>query len=75
VRLRLPEGFPLHGRRGRDGQPCGDVDRVLDNVWRNLERLVCAMSMIEVEDLSEHMQHHVVGVPQAWVGLFRRLSY
>jgi hypothetical protein len=30
--------------------------------------------MVQVEDLPEAMQRQVVGVPRAWVRLFRRLA-
>jgi hypothetical protein len=30
--------------------------------------------MVEVEDLPEAMQRHVVGVPRAWVRLFQHIT-
>ena len=30
--------------------------------------------MVQVEDFPKAMQRHVVGVPQAWVQLFRQLA-
>jgi hypothetical protein len=70
---RCPDGFPLHGDMVMMANH-GDVDQVLDNIQRNMDRLVHTVPMVQVEDLSEHMQRHVVGVPRAWVHLFQHLA-
>jgi hypothetical protein len=51
----------------------GDAERVLQNVQGNLSRLTHMIPMVQVEDLPEAMQRQVVGVPCAWVRLFRHL--
>jgi hypothetical protein len=50
------------------------VERVLRRVERNLTALIHNIPMVEIEYLSPSMQPHVVGVPRAWVQLFRCLS-
>jgi hypothetical protein len=52
----------------------GEAERVLQNVQGNLSRLTHRILMVQVEDLSEAMQRQVVGVPRAWVRLFRHLT-
>jgi hypothetical protein len=52
----------------------GEAERVLQNVQGNLSRLTQRIPMVQVEDLPEAMQRQVVGVPRAWVRLFRRLA-
>jgi hypothetical protein len=52
----------------------GDAERVLQNVQGNLSRLTHMIPMVQVEDLPEVMQRQVVGVPRAWVRLFRHLA-
>jgi hypothetical protein len=51
-----------------------DAERVLQNVQGNLSRLTHKIPMVQVEDLPEAMQRQVVGVPRAWVRLFRCLT-
>jgi hypothetical protein len=43
---RWPEGFPRHVQHGRDDQPWVDAYQVLDNVHKNLDRLVHPVPMI-----------------------------
>jgi hypothetical protein len=52
----------------------GEVERILQNVQGNLSHLTHRILMVQVEDLPEAMQRQVVGVPRAWVQLFRRLT-
>jgi hypothetical protein len=52
----------------------GEAERVLQNVQGNLSRLTQRILMVQVEDLSEAMQRQVVGMPRAWVRLFRHLA-
>ena len=52
----------------------GEAERVLQNVQGNMSRLTHRILMVQVEDLSEAMQRQVVGVPKAWVQLFRHLA-
>jgi hypothetical protein len=52
----------------------GKAERVLQNILGNLSHLTQRIPMVQVEDLPESMQRQVVGVPRAWVRLFRCLS-
>jgi hypothetical protein len=52
----------------------GEAERVLQNVQGNLSHLTHKIPMVQVEYLPEAMQRQVVGVPRAWVRLFRRLA-
>jgi hypothetical protein len=52
----------------------GEAERVLQNMQGNLSRLTHRIPMVQVEDLPEAMQRQVVGVPRAWVRLFRHLT-
>jgi hypothetical protein len=52
----------------------GEAERVLQNVQGNLSCLTHRILMVQVGDLSEAMQRQVVGVPRAWVRLFRYLT-
>ena len=52
----------------------GEAERVLQNMQGNLSHLTHRILMVQVEDLSKTMQQQVVGVPRAWVRLFRRLT-
>ena len=70
-----PEGFPCHRRRGRGDDITGvDADRMLQSIYTNFVRLTHSVPMVQVEDFPKAMQCQVAGVPQAWVGLFRRLA-
>ena len=51
-----------------------DVERMLQRIHTNFMRLTHRVPTAQVEDLPEAMQRQVVGVPQAWVWLFRRLA-
>ena len=51
-----------------------DVERTLQSTHTNFMRLTHRVPMAQVEDLPEAMQRQVVGVPCAWVRLFRRLA-
>jgi hypothetical protein len=39
------------------------MERTLQNVQINMDHLTQQIPMIQIEDLSKHMQQHVVGVP------------
>ena len=70
-----PEGFPCHKKSGRGDDITGvDAKRMLQRIHTNFVRLTHIVSMAQVEDLPEAMQRQVVGVPQAWVRLFRQLA-
>ena len=51
-----------------------DVEFMLQRIYTNFVRLTHRVPMVQVEDLLEAMQRQVVGVPCAWVHLFRRLA-
>ena len=51
-----------------------DVERTLKSIHTSFVRLTHRVPMAQVEDLPEAMQRHVVGVPRAWVRLFRQLA-
>ena len=75
VGTRWPEGFPHHRWRGRgDDITSVDEERMLESIHTNFVRLTHRVPMAQVEDLPEAMQRQVVGVPQAWVRLFRQLA-
>ena len=72
---RLPEGFPRHRRRERgDDITNVDVERTPWSIHTNFVTLTHRVPMVQVEDLLEAMQRQVVGVPRAWVRLFRWLA-
>ena len=48
-----------------------DAERMLQSMHMNFVRLTHRVPMEQVEDFPEAMQCQVVGVPQAWVQLFR----
>ena len=50
------------------------VEHMLQNIHMNFVHLTHRVPMAQVEDFPEAMQHQVVGVPQSWVRLFRRLA-
>jgi hypothetical protein len=54
--------------------PAGEAERVLRRIEWNFIELTRTVPMAEIEDLSPSMQTHIVGVPQTWVRLFRRLG-
>jgi hypothetical protein len=54
--------------------PVGEVERVLRRIEQNFTALTRTVSMVEIEDLPPSLQTHIVGVPQTWVRLFRRLG-
>ena len=67
-----PEGFPHHRWRGRGDDIMGvDTEWMLQSIDTNFVRLTHRVPMVQVEDLPEAMQRQVVGVPRAWVQLFR----
>ena len=69
---RQPDGFPHHRWRGRGDDIMGvDVERTLQSIHIKFVRLTHRVPMVQVEDLPEAMQRQVVGVPWAWVRLFR----
>ena len=72
---RWPEGFPHHRCRGRGDDIKGvDAEQTLQSIHTNFVRLTHRIPMVQFEDLPEAMQHQVVGVPRAWVRLFRWLA-
>jgi hypothetical protein len=54
--------------------PAGEAERCLRQVERKFTELSRTVPMIEIEDLPPSMQTHLVGLPQTWVRLFRRLG-
>ena len=52
----------------------GEAKRALRWIERNFTELTHTVPMIEIEDFPPSMQTHVVGAPQTWVRLFRRLG-
>jgi hypothetical protein len=54
--------------------PAGEDERLLRRFERNFIALTRMVPMAEIEDMPPSMQPHVVGAPQMWVRLFRRLS-
>ena len=72
VEPRWPDDLPRHRRRGRGYYIMGvDEDQTLQSIHTNFVRLTHGVPMAQVEDLPQAMQHQVVGVPWAWVRLFR----
>ena len=51
-----------------------DAERTLQSIHTNFVRLTHRVLMAQVEDFPEAMQCQVVGVPRAWVQLFRQLA-
>ena len=51
-----------------------DAEWTLQSINTNFMRLKHRVPMVQVEDFPEAMQRQVVGVPRAWVRLFRRLA-
>ena len=51
-----------------------DAERTLQNIHTNFVRLTHRFPMAQVEDFPAATQRQVVGVPHAWVHLFRRLA-
>jgi hypothetical protein len=57
------------------GNPtAGEAERALRRIEQNFTELTRTIPMIEIEDLPPSMQTHMVGLPQTWVRLFRRLG-
>ena len=70
-----PDDFLCHRRRERGDDIMGvGAERTLKSIHTNFVRLTHRVPMAQVEDLPEAMQRQVVGVPQTWVWLFRRLA-
>ena len=51
-----------------------NAEQTLQSIHTNFVHLTHRVPMAQVEDLPEAMQHQVVGVPRAWVQLFRWLA-
>ena len=51
-----------------------DVEQTLQSIHTNFVQLTHRAPMVQVEDFPEAMQRLVVGVPRAWVRLFRWLD-
>ena len=51
-----------------------DTEQTLQSIHTNFVRLTHGVPMAQFEEFPEAMQRQVVGVPQAWVHLFRRLA-
>ena len=72
---RRLEGFLCHRRRGRGDDIMGvDAEQMLQSIHTNFVCLTHRVPMAQVKDFLEAMQHQVVGVPWAWVRLFRQLA-
>ena len=70
-----PNSFPRHRRRGIGDDIMGvDAERTLQSIHTNFVRLTHKVPMVQVKDLPKAMQRQVVGVPCAWVHLFRWLA-
>ena len=67
-----PIGFPRHGRRGRDGTMV-ETSATLESVRENLASLTSCAPTTHIEEMPERYQRQVVGVPRAWITLFRKL--
>ena len=69
------EGFPHHRQRGRGDDITGvEAEQMLQSIHTNFVQLTHRVPMAQVKDLLEAMQRQVVGVPRAWVWLFRWLA-
>ena len=51
-----------------------DAEQTLQSIHTNFVCLTHRVPMAQVEEFLEAMQRQVVGVPRAWVGLFRQLA-
>ena len=51
-----------------------DAERMLQSIHTNFVQLKHRVPMVQVKDFPEAMQRQVVGVPRAWVRLFRWLA-
>ena len=51
-----------------------DAEEMIQSIHTNFFHLTHRVPMAQVEDFPEAMQHQVVGVPRAWVRLFRQLA-
>ena len=51
-----------------------DAERMFQSIHSNFVRLTHRAPMVQVKDFPKAMQRQVVGVPRAWVRLFRRLA-
>ena len=51
-----------------------DAEWTLQSIHTNFVILTHRVPMVQVKDLPEAMQRQVVGIPRAWVRLFRRLA-
>ena len=72
---RWLEGFFRHRWWGRGDDITGvDAEQTLQTIHTNFVRLTHRVAMAQVEDLPEAMQRQVVGVPGAWVLLFRGIA-
>ena len=67
--------IPSSSKGGRRDNIMGaGAERTLQSILMNFVRLTHRVPMAQVKDLPEVMQCQVVGVPRAWVRLFRRLA-
>ena len=72
VGTQRPDSFPHHKRRGRGDDITGvDAERTVQSIHTNFMRLTHRVPMAQVKEFPEAMQRQVVGVPRAWVWLFR----
>ena len=51
-----------------------DAEQILQSIHMNFVRLTHRVPKVQVEDFPEAMQRQVVGVPRAWVQLFRWIA-
>ena len=65
-------GFPRYRRRTWDGDAT-ETTATLESVKENLPTLMRCAPTTQIEEMSESYQRQVVGVPRAWITLFRKL--
>ena len=51
-----------------------DIERTLQNIHGTMAQLTNMIPMVQVKDLLEETQRHVVGIFCKWVRLFRSLE-
>jgi hypothetical protein len=54
--------------------PAGEAERAFRQIEQNFTELTRTVPMIEIKDMPIPMHRHMVGLPQTWVRLFRRLG-
>jgi hypothetical protein len=70
-----PETLAAAARGAVAGNPTlAEAERALVWIERNFTELTRTVPMIDIEDMPPSLQTHMVGLPQSWVRLFRRLG-